>query len=400
MVKEYCLFEDSYNNICSPETCEAYNTCSRKGKEEFKIKRKEDLELMAELMARPKHTDGDLKLMQSFKLETKIQMTKQRIRDWYEAYNGLVYVSFSGGKDSTVLKHIVDSMYSDVPSVFINTGLEYPEIQKFAMSQKNVIVLRPAQRFDEVIKKYGYPTISKETSLAIYYARKSRENGKELNYKAKQLYGLITKADGSKSMYDKSKYQYLVDAPFNSSNKCCDIMKKAPAKKYEKKTGRKPMVATLAEESNSRKTAWKKNGCNAFNAKRPMSTPLAFWTEQDILHYIKLYNVSYCSVYGDIKVKESKEELEGQINVVDYLGDYRANEDVLTTTGCDRTGCIFCMYGCHLEESPNRFERLKETHPKQYNYCINGGEYVDGLLQPNKEGLGLGKVLDYIGVKY
>jgi hypothetical protein len=58
------------------------------------------------------------------------------------------------------------------------------------------------------------------------------------------------------------------------------------------------------------------------------------------------------------------------------------------------------MFGCHLEQSPNRFERLKETHPRQYDYCINGGEEVNGNWQPNKKGLGLGKVLDYIGVKY
>ena len=90
---------------------------------------------------------------------------------------------------------------------------------------------------------------------------------------------------------------------------------------------------------------------------------------------------------------------EGQLNIIDYLGCYEP-EDTLETTGCDRTGCIFCMFGCHLEKEPNRFQRLKETHPRQYQYCIGGGEMVDGKLQPNKEGLGLGKVLDYIGVKY
>lgn len=58
-------------------------------------------------------------------------MTKERVRQWYEHWNGMVYVSFSGGKDSTVLKHIVDSMYYDVPALFVDTGLEYPEIRKF-----------------------------------------------------------------------------------------------------------------------------------------------------------------------------------------------------------------------------------------------------------------------------
>lgn len=347
-----------------------------------------------------KHTDEDLKIMQALPLSIKLKMTQRRIRDWVNEYGESgVYVSFSGGKDSTVLKHIVDNMGYNIPSVFINTGLEYPEIQKFAKAQKNVITLTPAMRFNEVIKKYGYPVISKEVSLALYYARKSKREGTPLNYKAKQLYGLITREDGSKSMYDKSKYKYLIDAPFNSANQCCDVMKKRPAKKYEKETGRYPIIATLAAESHARATVWKKQGCNAFEAKRPVSTPLAFWTEQDILHYIKKYNVPYCSVYGDIKIVDKEEVLDGQVNIQDFLEDYKEG-DILTTTGCDRTGCIFCMFGCHLEKEPNRFQRLKETHPRQYDYCINGGETVNGVWQPNKDGLGLGKVLDYINVKY
>jgi len=180
----------------------------------------------------------------------------------------------------------------------------------------------------------------------------------------------------------------------------CD--EKKPTKRYEKVTQRKPIIGTLASESLLRKTAWIKNGCNAFGAKRKTSQPLSFWTDQDILHYIKEYNVPYCSVYGNIVIDEKvdgENVLEGQINLIDYLGDY-SEEDRLATTGCDRTGCIFCMFGCHLEKEPNRFQRLKETHPRQYEYCINGGEYVDGKWQPSKEGLGLGKVLDYIGVKY
>lgn len=346
-----------------------------------------------------KHTDDELKQWQALPLSIKLRMSQQRIRNWVNEYGeDGVYLSFSGGKDSTVLKHIIENMGYNIPNVFVNTGLEYPEIQKFAREQSDVI-LKPKMSFKEVIKKYGYPVISKEVSLAVYSARKSKREGTPLNYKAKQLYGLITNADGSKSRYDKSKYQYLVDAAFNSGNQCCDVMKKAPAKKYEKETGRKPFLATLAAESEGRASVWKRNGCNAFDAKRPVSTPLAFWTEQDILHYIVQNNVSYCSVYGDIIVLPKEDDLEGQISVQEWLGDYRES-DILVTTKCDRTGCIFCMFGCHLEKSPNRFERLKKTHPKQYNYCIGGGEMVNGVWQPSKEGLGLGKVLDYINVKY
>ena len=126
----------------------------------------------------------ELKQMQAVPLEGKIIMTKRRIREWYDHFDGQVYVSFSGGKDSTVLKHIVDSMFDDVPAVFVNTGLEYPEIQNFVRDVKSgkydcfntdVEILRPEIRFDEVIKEYGYPVISKEISERIYYAKKGGE---------------------------------------------------------------------------------------------------------------------------------------------------------------------------------------------------------------------------------
>lgn len=386
------------------------------------------------------HEAWELKQMQSLPLEAKIRMTEERIKSWYESWTrfdivddetgktrhvtldtrdrwakpelkpsewieaewpGAVYVSFSGGKDSTVLKHIVDSMYDDVPALFVNTGLEYPEIQKFAMSQKNVVTVRPEMRFDEVIKNYGYPVISKEVSQTVCEARKNVETGK-YTYRLKKLNGEAVDKDGNPSQYNIPQYKYLLDSPFLISHKCCDVMKKKPAKLYEKQTGRKPMIATMASESRLRYTKWMKFGCNAFEQIRPTSQPLSFWTEQDVLHYIKKYDVPYCPVYGDIQIKQVVDNdrvYEGQINMIDYLGCYEP-EDTLETTGCDRTGCIFCMFGCHLEKEPNRFQRLKETHPRQYEYCINGGEMVDGKWQPNKEGLGLGHVLDYIGVKY
>lgn len=353
-----------------------------------------------------KHQPWDLAQMQSLPLEAKILMTKRRIEAWYEHWDGQVYVSFSGGKDSTVLKHIVDSMYDDVPAVFVNTGLEYPEIQKFVKDIKagkwdcfnhDVVIVRPDLRFDEVLKQHGYPVISKENSLYI----RQCQNPTDKNSVTIRLRTQGVKSDGTKTTVGQipEKWMHLIDAPFPISEKCCDVMKKSPAKKYGKETGRKPIIGTLASESRLRYRKWLKNGCNAFEKGNPSSQPLSFWTDQDILHYIKKHNVPYCPVYGEIQVKPPENTEAGQINLIDYLECYEP-EDTLETTGCDRTGCIFCMFGCHLEKEPNRFQRLKETHPRQWEYCIGGGEMVDGKWQPSKEGLGLGKVLDYIGVKY
>ena len=342
-----------------------------------------------------KHMPYDLAQMQSLPLEAKIIMTQQRIKQWHEYWDGQVYVSFSGGKDSTVLKHIVDGMYDDVPALFVNTGLEYPEIQKFAMSQKNVVTVRPKMRFDEVLKRYGYPVVSKDVAMTVRTAKYNKDT-----YRFKKLAGTATDKEGNPSMYNMPKWAFLMDAPFDTSSKCCDVMKKRPIHQYEKETGRKPIIGTMAQESRNRYVSWLKNGCNAFEAKKPTSQPLSFWTEQDVLHYIKMFNVPYCSVYGDIVVREEKTEdsVKGQMTIYDALDEYE--EAILETTGCNRTGCIFCMFGCHLEKEPNRFQMLKETHPRQYEYCIGGGEMVDGKWQPNKEGLGLGKVLEYIDVNY
>lgn len=341
-----------------------------------------------------KHLPHDLAQMQSLPLEAKIIMTKQRIRQWYEYWDGQVYVGFSGGIDSTVLKHIVDSMYDDVPALFVNTGLEYPEIQQFVKDIKagkyecfnpDVEIVRPKLRFDEVLKKYGYPVVSKSVSHAVKIAKRNPDGNVMKNYFTPENTG----------RFGFFKWKFLIDAEFETSEECCNVMKKAPAKLYTKQTGRKPMLGTRADESSLRYSKWLKYGCNAFAGDAPISQPLSFWTHQDILHYIKRYDVPYCSVYGDIQTASK----DGQLSLSDCLNEYD-EADKLMTTGCDRTGCIFCMFGCHLEKEPNRFQRLKETHPKQYKYCIGGGELIDGKWQPSKEGLGLGKVLDYIGVKY
>lgn len=289
-------------------------------------------------------------------------------------------------------------MYSDVPAVFVNTGLEYPEIQQFVREVKagkydcfnpDVDILRPEMRFDKVISKYGYPVASKRVAGFIETARRNPDSKRAKWIRGEEWTKFV--AGG--------KWAFLIDAPFPVSAKCCAVMKHKPINQYTKKTGRKAIIGTMAAESPNREQAWIVNGFNAFEAKTPTSQPLSFWTEQDVLHYIKEFNVPYCPVYGEIKIDDNP-ELEGQMNWIDFLGCY-GPQDRLTTTGCNRTGCMFCAFGVHLEKGENRFERMKHTHPKHYEFCIGGGEWdADGLWKPNEKGLGYGRVLDYIGVRY
>lgn len=342
-------------------------------------------------------TRDDLRQLQALPLELKIPMTKRRIREWVREY-GIdgVYVSFSGGKDSTVLLHIVREMYPEIEAVFVDTGLEYPEIRQFVKTFENVTILRPKMRFDEVIKKYGYPLIGKEVAQTVYYAR--RGSAWARNY-FKGLDGKGEPNEFKQSMY--ARYFPLTKADFLVSHMCCGVMKEKPIDEYAKKVGKKPITGLMASESKKRETAWLSTGCNSFDSQKPMSKPLSFWTGQDILQYIKLHNLPIASVYGSIEYATEPEQMRwGEIDPA--LSAFETEEQKqLKTTGCARTGCIFCAFGCHLEKEPSRFQRLKETHPRQYQYCIGGGEYNEaGIWQPNKQGLGMGHVFDELNKIY
>lgn len=328
-------------------------------------------------------TKEDLKYFQSMPLDIKVAMTRTRIREWVNYYGESgTYISFSGGKDSTVLLHLVRELYPDIPAVFVNTGLEYPEIQAFAKSLPNVTILRPTVPFNEVLKVKGYPLISKSIAHNISIARRSPDGNVAKN---------IVFNENKKSRFSAYKYKDLVNADFLLSRICCDITKKDPVKKYEHQTQKTAFVGTMTSESAIREAQWLHNGCNAFECKRPISQPMSFWTENDVLEYIYQNNIKIASVYGSV-IKG-----DGQLSFCD---DDRPCK--YETTGCKRTGCIFCGFGAHLEKKgEGRFLKLKETHPKQYNYCIRGGEYdIDGLWKPNKEGLGMGHVFDVLNELY
>ena len=306
-------------------------------------------------------TREDLIRRQSFPIDVKIKLSKERIKQWYEHYDGLAYISFSGGKDSTVLLDLVKSLYPDVPAVFCDTGLEYPELREFARSRAD-IVLKPKMNFRQVIDRYGYPVIGKKQARMI----RDLQHESDRNRNVCNLHRTGYTKEGLYCPNYKlaDKWLFMADAPFKVSEQCCTIMKKQPFAEYESETGRKPFIGTMAWESSIRATNYMKNGCNAFDTKRPNSTPMSFWTEQDVLLYLKEKGLEYASVYGDIIEQD----------------------DGLHLTGEQRTGCMFCMFGVQFDKEPNRFQRMKLTHPKLYSYCM--------------EQLGLRDVLDYMGIAY
>jgi len=300
-----------------------------------------------------------LQQRQGLDLDIKVKLSECRISEWINHWGkDNVYVSFSGGKDSTVLLHLVRSLYPEVKAVFVDTGLEYPEIKEFVKTIKNVDTLTPSKNFTQVIKEYGYPVVSKNVSRYV----RDLQNPTDKNERTRDV--RLGKTHSKVGTLPK-KWMKLVDAPFKCSEQCCDIMKKKPIKDFEKKTKMKPFIGMMADESRSRRLKFAKNNCNSFNQKNPQSNPLSFWTEQDILQYIKDFNIPYCDkIYGDIIIEDK----------------------VYRTTKAKRTGCMFCMFGVHMERSPNRFQQMEKSHPSIHNYCINK--------------LGCGKVLDFIEVPY
>ena len=349
-----------------------------------------------------KHTIGDLYQMQSLPLNAKIRMTMARIEGWIQEYGeDGVYISFSGGKDSTVLMDIIrNQMGLNIPAAFVDVPTQFPELRDFAKTWENVEILKPKMSFMEVCEKYGFPLISKEVSQAIYEARnilKNQEKFKDKKYKygkpmrLLQLEGKLPHKEKGvltnevSQRYDKSKYAFMLSAKFDVSDKCCRIMKKNPLHQYSSQTKRKPMTAQMADESLLRTSNWIKYGCNGFNMKSPISNPMAFWTEQDILQYIHTYNLPICSVYGDVAVDyDAMGEMDGQVMFDEFSDNIKYK-----TTGCKRTGCMLCGFGCHMKDD-TRFLQLKESHPKMYNLLDvvknNGVTFREAIEWTNEHG--------------
>ena len=298
----------------------------------------------------PKVETWQLAQRQSLSMGMKVKMSERRIENWYKYWDGNVYVSFSGGKDSTVLLDIVRKLHPEVPAVFVDTGLEYPEIKDFVKSIDNVVWLRPKTNFKEVLEKCGYPIVSKKVSRMI----KDLQNPTNKNINTRRLYWEGVKRDGSltKSFKLPKKWRMLVHSGIKISDRCCYYIKKEPFNRYSKESKKHSFDGTMASDSSQRKASYLQTGCNSFTSKG-QSKPLAFWLEKDIWEYLKKNNILYSKIY-DIGEK--------------------------------RTGCMFCMFGVHLEKEPNRFQRMQKTHPRLWDYCINK--------------MGCGKVLDYIGVTY
>jgi len=276
-------------------------------------------------------------------LSTKEYVTAQVIHDWYKHWDGMVYVLFSGGKDSTVLLHMVRKLYPDVLAVFINTGLEYPEVVDFVKTIDNVKWIKPKRTYRHIINDYGYPVISKQNAQKIYEIR---------NTKSAKLRNLRLNSDDSLNRLAR-KWHFMIDAPFKISHQCCKFLKIAPVTKFERISGLKQFNGAMACDSDMKRRTFIKQGANDYTGKIHKSAPLSIWNDGDIWEYVKKYDVKVSGIYK---------------------------------LGHNRTGCMYCLYGAHMEKGLNRFQLMKMTHPKQYIYAM---KYLK-----------LGKVLTFMNINH
>ncbi len=291
-----------------------------------------------------------LRERQGWDLDTKIVWSQEKIIEFAEAMDEQCYISFSGGKDSTVLLYLAREVYKDMPSVFCNTGMEYPEIQDFVKTIPDVTWMAPKVTPTWVWKNEGLPIVSKKVARMVRTIRDLRPETAATRHL--YLTGYTAKGEYRSQFKIPDKWRPLISSPLKISETCCDHLKKEPFHRYEKETKRHPLIGTMASDGQRRERQYMHHGCVLLESKKPKAKPLMIWTEDDIWQYLREKRVPYSTIYD---------------------------------MGYKRTGCMGCGFGCHLNR-PNRFQIMAKTHPNWYKHILDK--------------MGMRQALDFIKVDY
>lgn len=287
-------------------------------------------------------TKEELQERQQWHWKQKVDHSLGVIDQFLSRMNNQVFVSFSGGKDSSVLLDLCRIVKPDIKSVFFNTGMEYPEviqhIRKLKSAGQNIEIRKPKMKPRDIWSEYGFPLISKEQAHKLWYMKNKPDSKTAQVGYADTPFHKVSKC-----------WRFLVDEKFSCNSKCCDVLKKRPSHEYLKETGLYPLIGTMASESLLREQQYLLRGsCNSFEKYNTFSTPLAVWTDSDIWSYIHDRKIELPDIY------------------------YK---------GVTRTGCVCCGFGAHIEK--DRYKTLYELHPKLYqtvmDYTNNGVTFREAI---------------------
>lgn len=240
------------------------------------------------------------------------------------------YLSFSGGKDSTVLHYLLDLALPNnrIPRVFINTGIEYNDIVNFvkdlASKDDRFIIINSGVNIKKMLEKYGYPFKSKEHSVKIGAWQKGSRSKSIINYKDNVKYGCPKLL----------KYQFNDNFKLKLSDKCCYVLKKNIFHKFEIANKRPIAITSIRKEEGGHRANIK--GClTSKNDKIKKFHPLLVVDEQFKDFFIKKYNVELCRLYYE-------------------------------PFNFKRTGCKGCPYSLDLQY---QLDIMKELLPSEYKQC-------------------------------
>lgn len=301
---------------------------------------------------------------QSLPYEAKLVHAEKMARefeDWAIANGKNLCISI-GGLDSLTLWAFLQRLGIRATPVTVST-LEDISIQRVHQSIPGIVILKPLKSKVQVIKEFGYPIISKEKAGKISMLQNPSEKNKTVRH------AIMTGDTGKQGGYrtgtrmrlpqkwldlfggpENEKYgTNYKTAPFKVSNKCCYYLKEKPCTDWQKKNNMVPYLGLMASEGGQREKALFKNGCNYYGKTTVRSCPFAIFHRQDLLQLALDLGVTVPEIYGEI---------------------VRDPDGTLRTTGAQRTGCSMCGFGIHIEKRPHRFDRLRQTNPKEWHFWM------------------------------
>ncbi len=319
--------------------------------------------------------------MQQWPYKQKVTHAVRVAQEFYGATGGKVYCSVGGLDSITLLTFLRTYVSKDIPGASASS-LEDKSIQAVHRSFENFVYLKPLKTKVQVITECGYPIISKEKAAKIEMVQNPTERNKTVRHavmtgETGKLGGFTTKATGSRMQLPLKWLQLFggpenerygtnyQTAPFRVSTKCCYWLKEKPADNYARETGRFPYMGLMASEGGRREKILRNTGCNYYTKSTTRSCPFAIFSRTDLLQLALDLDVPVPEIYGRIERRE---------------------DGSLETTKARRTGCTMCGFGIHIEQRPHRFDRLRETSPKEWDFWLYR--------------MGWGRVLDYIGVEW